>query len=79
MDNLFLTESVNKYQGIIHGMMAMLKIRCSMSLLHDEKEAKLIDFKIRETDGTIRDANSLEEFVRVINDFKTQMETRIVC
>ena len=48
--NSFLTEPVNKHQGIIHLMLAMLEVRCSKTVSC-----------IREKDNFIRDANSMEE------------------
>ena len=50
------TCSVNKHQGIIDLML--------MALSQNEEEArKVLDFFIKEKDGSIRGANSLEEFL----------------
>ena len=38
--NISLTCSVSKHQGIIHLMLAMLKVRCSMALSQNEEEAR---------------------------------------
>ena len=67
--------SVKKHQGIIHLMVAMLKVRCSMALSQNKEEArKLLDFCIKEKDGSIRGANSLEEFVKVVKEFEIPFE-----
>ena len=47
-NNMFITESLHKYQGIIHLMMAMIKIRCNMAIMQGEEEAiKILNFKIK--------------------------------
>ena len=57
--------SVNKHQGIIDLMLAMLKVRCGMASSQNEEEAKcLLEFCIKEKDGSIKGANSMEEFVK---------------
>ena len=67
------TRSVNKHPGIIDLMLAMLKISCSMasSQNQNEEEARcLLKFCIKEKDGSIRDANSMEEFIKVVKEFE---------
>ena len=53
-------------------------VRCRMALLQIEEEAtKLLGFCIRERDNSIRDANSLKEFVKLSKQFKIPMEKRL--
>ena len=73
--NFSHTCSIDKHQRIIHLMIAILKVRCSMALSQNEAEArKLFDFCIIEKDGSIRGANSLEEFVQVVKEFEIPFE-----
>ena len=47
------------------------KIRCSMALLQNQEDATNVwYFCIKESEGSIRDANSLEEFVKVVKEFE---------
>ena len=56
-------------------MLAMLKVRCSITLSQNEEEArKLLDFCIKEKDGSIRGANFLVEFVKVVKEFEIPFE-----
>ena len=56
-------------------MLAMLKVRCSMAFSQNEEKATtLLDFCIKEKDGSIRGANSLEEFVKVVKEFESPFE-----
>ena len=67
--------SINKTQGIIDLMLAMLKVRCSMALSQNEEEArKFIDFCIKEKVGSIGGANSMEVFVKVVKEFEIPFE-----
>ena len=69
------TRSVNKHHGIIDLMLAMLKVRCSMASSQNEEEARyLLEFCIREKDGSIRGVNSMEEFVKVVKEFEIPFE-----
>ena len=73
--NFFQTCSVNKHPGSIDLMLAMLKVRCSMASLQNEEEArKFLNLCIKEKDGSIRDANSMEEFVKVVKEFEIVFE-----
>ena len=80
MTSIFsLTCSINKHQGIIHLMLAMLKVRCSMASSKNEEEARcLLDFCIKEKYGSIRDANSMEEFVKVVKEFEIPFEKEVL-
>ena len=67
--------SVNKHPGIIDLMLAMLKVRCSMASSQNEEEARcLLEFCIKEKDGSIRGANSMEEFIKVVKEFEIPFE-----
>ena len=69
------TCSINKHQGIIDLMLAMLKVRCSMASSQNEEEVrKLLNICKKEKDGSIRDANSMEEFVNVVKKFELKIE-----
>ena len=55
--------------------MAMLKVRCSMASSQNEEEARcLLEFCIKEKDGSIRGVNSMEEFVKVVKEFEIPFE-----
>ena len=47
-------------------MLAMLKVRCSMASSQNEEARCLLEFCIKEKDGSIRYANSMEEFIKVV-------------
>ena len=69
------TCSVNKHPGIIDLMLAMLKVRCSMASSQNEEEARcLLEFCIKEKDGSIRDANSMEEFIKLSKNSKSHLK-----
>ena len=71
------TCSINKHQGIIDLMLAMLKVRCSVTFSQNEEEARcLLEFCIKEKDGAIRGANSMEEFVKVVKEFEIPFEPK---
>ena len=70
--NCSLACSVNKHQGIIQLMLAMLKVRYSSQ--NKTEARKLLDFCIKEKDGSIRGVNSLEEFVKVVKELEIPFE-----
>ena len=73
--NLFFTNSIHKFQNIIHLMISMLKIRCKMARIQNEKEAsKELNFKVQTVDGEIRDPFVKDEFWTVIKEFKIPVE-----
>ena len=48
-----------------------VEVRCTIAIMQVEEEAnEAIDFRIKEMNGSIREANSKEEFVTVDQDFK---------
>ena len=56
-------------------MTAMIKIRCKMASIQNDKHAsKQLDFKTKTEDGKIRNPTIKEEFVKVIKEFKIQVE-----
>ena len=54
--NLFFTNSIHKFQNIIHLMISMLKIRCKMARIQNEKHASAeLNFRVQNVDKEIRD------------------------
>ena len=73
--HLFFTNSIHKFQSIIHLMTAMIQIRCKMARIKNEKEASNeLNFRIQTTSGEIRNPTTKEEFVQVIKEFKIPVE-----
>ena len=64
---LFFTNSIYKFQSVIHLMTAMIKIRCKMNSTQNEEDAsKKLDFKTQTIDGENSHPTIKEEFVKVI-------------
>ena len=73
--NLFFTNSIYHFQNIIHRMTSMLKIRCKMARIQNEKDAsEELNFRIQTVDGEIRDPTIKDEFMIVIKEFKILVE-----
>jgi len=73
--NLFFTDSIHRFQNLIHIMTAMIKIRCKMASIQNEEDAsKELDFKKQLENGKIRNPTVKEEFVKVIKEFKIPVE-----
>ena len=73
--NLFFTDSIHRFQNVIHIITAMIKIRCKMASNQNKEDAsKELDFKTQTEDGKIRNPTIDEEFVKVIKEFKIPVE-----
>ena len=69
--NLIFTDSIHRFQNLIHIMTAMTKIRGKMASIQNEENAsKELDFKIQTEDGELGNPIIKEEFVKVIKEFK---------
>ena len=65
--NLFFTNSIHKFQSVIHFMTARLKIRDKMARIQNVEDAlKGLDFKTQTNDVEIRKPYIKEEFIIVI-------------
>ena len=73
--NLFFTDSIHRFQNLIHIMTAMIKIRYKMVGIQNEEDAsKELDFKTQTEDVKIRNPTIKEEFVKAIKEFKIPVE-----
>ena len=77
--NLFFTNSIHRFQNVIHILRAMIKIRCKMASIQNEEDApKELDRKTQTEAGTIRNPTIKEEFVKVIKEFKVPVEKEFI-
>ena len=73
--NFFFTNSINKFQNIIHIMIFLIKIRCKMARIQNNSDAsEELNFRTLTVDGEVRNPTIKEEFVQVIKEFKIPVE-----